>query len=125
MRRGIAQVTAVEDCRAVEQCPLTFGALLHLFEEFAQCSQFRFFDQRQLCELGRILAVMGSIVVDEVDAINVGTSFRSEPHRNNTRRIGLQCEVDNIVPLPAALHELRAAEIVRWRRNIRPSAWGS
>ena len=47
-------------------------------------------------------------MVDELDALDLGTSFRTEPQRNNPRRIGLQSEVDDIVPLPAALQRVAA-----------------
>ena len=105
----------VEDGRAIEQGLLAFGARFELAEELAEHLDLGLFDQRQLLELGWVLAVVGGVVVAQVHAVDLRPFLRAQKQRDDARRVSLQSQVDDVVPLPAALEQFRAAEVAGGR----------
>jgi len=82
MPRTIPQVAGIEDHGSVEQRFLAFGRILELGQEFVEYAQLRFLDQRQLLDLGRVLAMVRGVVMTERHAVNP----LGAPGNRSTRR---------------------------------------
>ena len=66
---------------------------------------------------------MRGVVVAEIHALDRRAFLREPSHSEITRVESVCSEVDDLVPLPAALEELRAAELTRRHRNLPLGAW--
>src|SRR6478752_354643 len=54
----------------------------------------------------------------EGDPGDLRTLLRAQPERNDARGVGLQGEMNDVVPLARALDQLRTAEVAGWGRKI-------
>src|SRR4051794_28551267 len=79
VRGRVAKVARVQNCGAIEEGVVPFLAPFHLLEELAEDLDLGLLDQGQLFELRRILAMMGSVVMAEIDAGDIGTLLCAEP----------------------------------------------
>ncbi len=76
---------------------------LHLAEESGEERHLGLFDQRELLDLGLVLAVVRRVVMADGHAREVDAAVGPEPQGDHARRIGLQGQVHQVEPLPFAV----------------------
>ena len=97
---------------------------LHLAEELGEERHLRLFDQRELLDLGLVLAVVRRVVMADRHARQVDAAVRPDPQGDHARGIGLQGQVDQVEPLPFAIQRPRVGEVIVGEGlGLRPSAW--
>ena len=68
--------------------------------------------ERELLDLGLVLAVVRRVVMADGDARQVDAAVRPDPQGDHARGIGLQGQVDQVEPLPFAVQHPQIGEVV-------------
>lgn len=77
---------------------VTFRGLSQFVEKLAEDCKFGFFDQGELVQLRRILAVVRGVVMADVRAHDFRMLLSAEPRRGDMRGIGWQRQMHEAVP---------------------------